>query len=149
MVDANLDTIRTRLKKIMKLVHMTHVKNMGVSELSNPQWWIVRALMEKGRLTIGQLSSVLMVTNATVSGHIDNLEKLGIVSRVRSEKDRRIVNVEVNEEFAMKMKGESEEVHDSFNKLFEDLTKEEVNKIFIGLDILERTLEGGNDDETN
>jgi DNA-binding MarR family transcriptional regulator len=105
--------------------------------------------MEKGKLTIGQLSSVLMVTNATVSGHIDNLEKLGIVSRVRSEKDRRIVNVEVNEEFAMKMKGESEEVHDSFNKLFEDLTKEEVNKIFIGLDILERTLEGGNDDETN
>ncbi len=149
MVDADLKSVRTRIKKIMKLIHQTHVKSIGVGELSNPQWWIVRALMEKGDLTIGQLSGLLMVTNATVSGHIDNLEKQDIVVRIRSKEDRRIVFVHVNEDFAKKIKGESEEVHNRFEKQFESLTSDEIRKMFEGLDILEKALEGGKNDKTN
>jgi len=141
--------VRTQVKRIMKLVHVTHVKNMGIGELSNPQWWIVRALMEKGKLTMSQLSGILMVTNATVSGHIDNLEKRGIVSRIRSTEDRRIVYVQVDEDFAKKIKGESEEVHSRFERLFNNLSDEDLRKMYEGLDILEKTLEGGKNDEVN
>ena len=142
-------SIMFQLKKVMKLMHKRHVNNLDVGKLSHSQWLIVRNLMEKEKRTIGELSNALMVTNATISGHINKLVKKSIVKRIRSEDDRRIVYVEIEKDFAEKLKGEHHEMRRSFDDLFSDLTKEQQKKILEGLTILEEVLVGGKDDEVN
>jgi len=142
-------SIMFQLKKVMKLMHKRHINNLGVGKLSHSQWLIVRNLMENEKRTIGELSSALMVTNATISGHVDKLVKKTVVKRTRSEDDRRIVYVEIEKDFAVKLKCEHHGMKGSFDDLFSDLTKEQEKKILEGLTILEEVLVGGKDDEVN
>jgi DNA-binding MarR family transcriptional regulator len=56
-----------------------------------PQFDVLAELKRAGRpLTMSQLSSELMVSNGNITGVVDRLEKGGLVSRDRCNKDRRV-----------------------------------------------------------
>ena len=61
--------------------------------LTQPQFSVVESLGHLGPLTIGEISKKMLVTNGCVTVIIDNLERDGLVERIRGTKDRRVVSV--------------------------------------------------------
>lgn len=63
--------------------------------ITRSQRSLLKALMHKGPQCIQDLSTLLDLSNSTVSGIVDRLEEKGIVERRRDEGDRRSVYVHV------------------------------------------------------
>ncbi len=61
--------------------------------LTQPQFSVVEALGHLGPMMIGDLGKKMLVTGGCMTVIIDNLERDGLVERVRSVEDRRVVKV--------------------------------------------------------
>jgi DNA-binding MarR family transcriptional regulator len=85
---SELMSLLIRLNKLRATMMFTESKEMG---LSGPQLFILRELFIEQPKTLGDLAKALELSNSTVSGVIDRLEKQGLVERTRDDKDRRIV----------------------------------------------------------
>lgn len=113
------------------------VENTGITTL---QMMVMRIIGKEKMLKITELSGKLNLSNSTVSGIVNKMEKLGMVERTRSEEDRRVVYVSISPSFS--------EIHQSFHKRFEETiaqsisesTPEELNKILDGLEVLKKLL---------
>lgn len=76
------------------------VKNKGREILSDyditpPQFNALLTLIEYDGLTIGELSNKMYLACSTVTDLLDRMERNELVVRVKDEKDRRIVRIEV------------------------------------------------------
>lgn len=60
-------------------------------ELTGPQLFILRELFLKEPRKLGDLAKSVQLSNSTVSGIVDRLERNGMVQRNRDEQDRRVV----------------------------------------------------------
>lgn len=126
--------------EVMHLFRHNIKKSCGDRGMSAPQGMIMRLLSKNKKMKITELSKHLALSNSTVSGIIDRLETQNMVIRERSQEDKRVVYVKISSNF--------EEIHKNFHKKFEkDIenimnrgTKEELQKIFEGLDILKKLL---------
>lgn len=64
-------------------------------QVSVPQLVCLIALTEYGPLSPSRIARHIMVNSSTVTGIIDRLEQKGLVTRIRSSLDRRIIKVEL------------------------------------------------------
>ena len=65
--------------------------------VSKPEIFLIHALGEAGRLNMTELARRMSVALSTVTGIVDRLIARGCVIRDRTEKDRRVVFVELTE----------------------------------------------------
>ena len=63
--------------------------------LTGPQLTVIKLLETFDNLSLSSLSERIRAQNSTVTGIIDRMERDGIVTRTRSEEDRRVVRVRV------------------------------------------------------
>ncbi|WP_243108127.1 MarR family transcriptional regulator [Clostridium sp. JN-9] len=117
-------------------------KNFGIGGLTIPQTLVVFTLFKSGEMKISELSKKVNLSNSTVSGIVDRLEKQGMVERTRSEEDRRTVFVSVTEKFKEVHKGFHKEIEKNFEDSLSSGTPEELEKVIEGLNILKRILNG-------
>ncbi len=96
----NLKTVQQALKH---QIH-GHFKSLNMTA---PQGMMIFMLAKTGPLKISEISEKMSLSNSTVSGIVDRLEKTGYVRRERSEKDRRVVRVVLTDE--VKNKAEAHE----------------------------------------
>jgi MarR family 2-MHQ and catechol resistance regulon transcriptional repressor len=61
--------------------------------LTQPQFSVLEALGHLGSLTIGEIGKKMLVTGGCMTVIVDNLERDGIVERIRSTEDRRVIKV--------------------------------------------------------
>ena len=66
-------------------------------DLTVPQFGALEALYHLGPLSLGDLADKLLVTGGNVTYVMDRLEAQGLVSRYRSESDRRVVLAKLTE----------------------------------------------------
>lgn len=69
-------------------------------DLSAPQVHLLLSLAHDGPLTMGVLARRVAVTEKTVTGLVDRLERDGLVRRTRDDADRRVVHVRLTREGA-------------------------------------------------
>jgi MarR family transcriptional regulator, 2-MHQ and catechol-resistance regulon repressor len=69
-----------------------NIKTFG---LTRPQFCVIECLGHQGEITLTLLSSKLLVTGGNITLVVDNLEKEGLVERIRSKEDRRTINVKL------------------------------------------------------
>ncbi|MGB5875333.1 MAG: MarR family transcriptional regulator [Bacteroidota bacterium] len=67
-----------------------HIRLFGLTE---GQFGALEALGHKGPLTLGELCEKQLVSGGNMTVVVDNLEKGGLVKRVRSGVDRRVITV--------------------------------------------------------
>lgn len=60
-------------------------------DLTGPQLSVIKLLSGIGDLSLTELSDNMQTKNSTVTGIIDRMESAGLVKRIRSEEDRRVV----------------------------------------------------------
>ena len=129
-------------QEVMHLFRQNMSKVFEDTGMTAPQNMVIGILSKEKTLKISELSTKLSLSNSTVSGIIDRLEKQGMVERKRSEQDKRVVYVSISSDF--------KEMHRNFHKRLEENianimnkgTHEELDKIFVGLDSLKKLLGG-------
>lgn len=85
-------------------VRKNHVKQMSSNKLTAPQFHVLEVLMRSGPIPLKRISEELLVTGANITCVVDNLEKEDLVRRVPSKKDRRVINAELTDKGAEKIK---------------------------------------------
>ena len=110
--------------------------NLGITA---PQGMVMGILSKEKAMKITELSSKLNLSNSTVSGIIDRLEKQGMVERKRSEEDRRVVHVSVSPDFK-RFQNFHKRLEENIGNVLNKGTQEELDEIFVGLDVLKKLL---------
>lgn len=125
------------VNKIIKHSMRNSFEDIGITM---PQSLVIGALIKFGEMKITELSRKINLSNSTISGIIDRLEKQQLVERTRGKEDRRIVYVKVTSRFGEMHKGFHEKIEKSFENLLYKGTPEEIDKIIEGLRVLKKIL---------
>lgn len=112
-------------------------ENVGITA---PQGMVIGILSKEGKLKISDLSSKLGLSNSTVSGIIDRLEKQEIVERERCDDDKRVVYVNLSSKFENMHQNFHKIAEDSIKKIMSKATSEDLEKIVEGLNALKKLL---------
>jgi DNA-binding MarR family transcriptional regulator len=136
------------LKQILEGIRHNIACEFKGMELTGPQGMLIVTLIHDGEMKISDLSRKLGFSNSTVSGILDRLENQGIVERIRSEKDRRVVYINVTSDYRNNAKEHFNQVEKKFGEIINQATTEDVDKIFEGLDILKKLVDKQNDKNT-
>ena len=115
--------------------------HFGKLKLTFPQALALTLLDTDGPMPISALAKATGSANSTTSGIVDRLEKAGLLRRVRSETDRRVIYVEVTETYKEINAESKNHALERFSDAISALTEEEVGRVIDGLALLEETLE--------
>lgn len=110
-------------------------------DLTFPQALVLTVLGEEGIMPISQLAQKTGSANSTVSGIVDRLERLKLVERIRSEEDRRVIYVDLTDQYRAMQKEMEPSVSAYLAKLLKGLSDKEMSGICQALDKLDRILE--------
>lgn len=132
----SIEVIKT-LKQVMGALKQNIQCQYKDMNLTGPQGMLMGVLAHHGEMKISALSEKLDLSNSTVSGIIDRLEKQGLVERIRSKEDRRVVYVNITPEYKNFADHHLKKVEDKMSKA----NSEELDKILEGLNTLKRLLD--------
>ncbi len=110
-------------------------------DLTFPQAMVLTALGEEGEMPISRLAQSIGSANSTVSGIVDRLERMGLVERVRSKHDRRVIYVALTDRSRAMEQTMEPDVNEQMGRMLTQLSKRELDEIGAALDTLERVLE--------
>jgi DNA-binding MarR family transcriptional regulator len=85
------------LRRVFQVVHGQSKKAEQVTGLTGPQLWAIKLIADYAPIRVSDLAARMYLHPATTVGILDRLEKKGLISRVRSRKDRRSVEVVLTE----------------------------------------------------
>lgn len=89
-------------KRLVRVDAITRKYDMPFSHVQ------ILCMLSNGSMTIGQISRNLGIAKPNITPLLDNLKERGLLERIRSEEDRRIVNVKLlpeGIEMAQKIRG--------------------------------------------
>lgn len=92
-LDAYIKLTRAVSALETRLAHRATLGDLTVS-----QFGVLEVLMHLGPLPQCQIGSKLLKSGGNITLVIDNLEKRGLVTRIRSVEDRRVINVSLTPE---------------------------------------------------
>ena len=84
------------IRKIIQSISMNSkslVKRVG---LTGPQLMILQAIVHAGEVSVGEVAKAISLSQGTVTGILERMEKRGLVIRRRSDSDRRRVLVKAS-----------------------------------------------------
>lgn len=120
--------IATELRPALSRLYLLYFRQAETFSVSQAQMSIMTILDENGPMRISQIAHAEAIRMPTASNAINQLETMGLVTRVRDVSDRRGVRVELTD----KGKAELEEIGKSRNqalaRMFENLSEEELSK---------------------
>lgn len=119
----------------------------GQMDLTFPQAVVLTALGEAGPMPISRLAQYIGSANSTVSGIVDRLEKLKLVSRERSENDHRVIYVALTGEYAALQKRLEPGMSKYLAELLNAVSPEELQQISSALNRLDQVLEQAEEKE--
>lgn len=139
-VESSVTEVSKLFKDVMVLLRHNMAKMFEDCGMTGPQGMVIGTISKFGKTKISDLSSTLGLSNSTISGIIDRLEKQEMVVRERSEDDKRVVYVRLTPKF--------EQIHQDFHKKAEQNisnimkrgTSEEITKIIEGFTTLKKLL---------
>jgi MarR family transcriptional regulator, organic hydroperoxide resistance regulator len=138
-IDESIEVARL-FQEVMHLFKHSMTRLLDDTGMSAPQGMVVGLLSRKKKMKITELSNELCLSNSTVSGIIDRLEKQGMVERERSEKDKRVVYVSISPDFKVGHEVFHKKLEKNIENILSQGNPEELHTIFEGLDALKKLL---------
>jgi DNA-binding MarR family transcriptional regulator len=93
MVSEIIDNIR----RVFQVVNEQSKKAKRETGLTGPQLWAIKTIAESFPVRVSDLARRMYLHPATVVGILNRLELQGMIKRVRTNGDRRVVNVELTD----------------------------------------------------
>lgn len=92
------DQVLMALRKIVRAIDLHSKSLVQKCGLTGPQLSILRELGKESPMSIGRLADRLSLSNATVTGIVDRMVQRKLLTKERSDEDRRRVMVEATKE---------------------------------------------------
>ncbi|MFC7321074.1 MarR family winged helix-turn-helix transcriptional regulator [Halobacillus campisalis] len=92
---ASIANVEKELRYISGIIKQKGREILDQYPITAPQFVAIQWLLEKGDLTIGELSDHIYLACSTTTDLVDRMEKNKLVERVRDPKDRRVVRIHV------------------------------------------------------
>lgn len=83
------------LRRVFQAVNEYSKKAERETGLTSPQLWAIKVLAEAAPIKVSELARRMYLHPATVVGILDRLETRGLVTRKRSQEDRRVVDIDL------------------------------------------------------
>lgn len=126
--------------RISRLMNERLRGQIGKRSLTFPQTMALALLHEEGPMPISSLATATGSANSTISGVVDRLEQMGLIRRVRSEQDRRVIYVATTETFEQLYAERAANTLGHFAALMSRLSEDQLEQVTNGLSILETAL---------
>ena len=110
-------------------------------DLSAPQVHTILALGHEGALAMGDLARRVAVTEKTVTGLVDRLQRDGLVDRVRDAADRRVIHVALTPRGEVLSRRMDAEVLHALTRLLGQLDAADRRDLFRIIEKLTKSLE--------
>lgn len=122
--------------EIAMLIKEIYASTMGIvsnslkdSGFTHQQVMVIKLIAHNGQVNISQLCEEMSLAKGTVSGIVTRLESAGYLKKVKCENDKRNTYVAFSDkglEFAKEFRNE---INESFDKVFQNFTEEEVSEV--------------------
>jgi DNA-binding MarR family transcriptional regulator len=99
------------------------------ADLTGPQLTVLKLLEGVGDMSLSELSDRIRAQNSTVTGIIDRMEREGLVIRLRSTEDRRVVHIRLTDKGAKIANEIAVEPMEIFRSALESLTAGEMREL--------------------
>jgi DNA-binding MarR family transcriptional regulator len=121
------------LRQIIRATDLQSKRIMKACGLTIPQVMVLRAIDSLGDVTVKRISDQVSLSQATVTTILNRLEDKQFIERVRSAKDRRIVNARLTTSGTHMLNEVPPLLHDEFINRFESLERSEKESILDAL----------------
>jgi len=122
------------LRQIMRAVDLHSKKLEKDYKLTGPQLIVLSQTVKQDDIPIGKLAERVSLSNATITGIVDRLEKRGLVQRIRGTNDRRQVLITATSEGIRVMKAAPSPLQEQFLNRFKKLSANEQKTILRALE---------------
>jgi DNA-binding MarR family transcriptional regulator/GNAT superfamily N-acetyltransferase len=129
-----IENVLVALRRIVRSIDLHSRKLVQSHHLTIPQVILLREVNRSGRVSLGSLARQASLSNATVTGIVDRLEKRNLVRRVRCETDRRQIFVEIEPAGRKALKTMPPLLQEHFIRELENLKKWEQAQILSSLE---------------
>ncbi|KON67676.1 hypothetical protein AKG34_01585 [Peribacillus butanolivorans] len=132
------NSVELQIFRIRKKLRNIVVKNLQPYGLTSPQFFILLILKREGSIKSTQLADFLTVKPSAITVFVDKLVEMDYVKRQPSEKDRRVINLELKkdgEEILGKVLAEHNQL---MGKNFNTFSEDEMQDLLMKLDRLEK-----------
>lgn len=113
----------------------TQLEILTELKLTIPQFGMLEILNRLGSIHLKRISELMMVTGANITCVADNLEKEGLIKRVHSKEDRRVVLAELTASGKQKIEQILPAYKEKILAVSEKLTEDEQRQV---IEILEK-----------
>ncbi|WP_196161462.1 MarR family winged helix-turn-helix transcriptional regulator [Reinekea sp. G2M2-21] len=128
-----IEEVLVSLRRVIRATDL-HSKHLAkTTGLTAPQILLLQTIRNKGEMTIGELASIMNLSQATVTTIIDRLEKRELVMRERSTTDKRKVFALLTDNGHEVLKSAPIPLQDQFARQFADLQEWEQTMIIASL----------------
>ena len=86
------------IRRIFQVLTEQSRKIEHETSLTGPQLWVVKILKETSPMKVSDLARRMYLHPATMVGLVDRLEAKSLLKRTRSEKDRRVVFIDLTDQ---------------------------------------------------
>ena len=112
----------------------------GKLNLTYPQSIVLAILLCDGPMPISALAEAAGSANSTISGVVDRLEKMGLVQRIRSDNDRRVIYVATTEQFQSNFAKLKDTSANQFSEILKGMPEEDAETVLRGLQLLNQAM---------
>lgn len=109
-------------------------------KLTLTQLSLVLLLKENGSLNVSSISKQMGLSKSTVSGIINRLEKMNIVTRTRSEEDRRVIRISLTDEVKNICPSIENKLKEFIYHMFDGVSDDDLSDIVKGLCLLDQII---------
>ena len=96
-IRTNSDNVMIALRKIIQAIDMNSKKLVKRVGLTGPQLVILQEISSLGEVTAGEIARAVSLSQATLTGILERMGKRELLSRRRSEHDKRRVMVRITD----------------------------------------------------
>ncbi len=127
------DQVLISLRQIIRSIDLHSKRLVKLFGLTGPQLVILQEVSRTDLTTASELARASSLSQATVTGILDRLESRGLVSRQRSQSDRRRVHVTITTSGENLLDGAPPLMQESFTEQFDRLQEWEQHMILSSL----------------
>ncbi len=117
--------------------------------ITAPQFVALQWLLEKGDMTIGELSNYIHLACSTTTDLVDRMENNDLVERVRDPKDRRVVRIHVLEKGKQIIHEVIEKRQNYLEEVLKDVSEDDVDTLNRLLHVLHEKMRETDQEQDN
>ncbi|WP_223590231.1 MarR family winged helix-turn-helix transcriptional regulator [Neobacillus bataviensis] len=117
------------LMQTSKAIHERIKEEMAKNKLGITEFSVLEVLYQKGKQTIQQIGTCILISSGSMTYVIDKLEQRGLLSRNACSDDRRVIHVTLTDDGNELMNVIMPKYHDFVNQMFESLDDDEAETL--------------------